>query len=237
MRRIERKQATRVGRERRHARTRWIAIGSALMLAAAGLIGWTIYRAQQPATYATPAQVDNDGGPDGGILAASEGGSVPVEVYFDFMCVACKQFEAALTPTLNRLLAEKKITLVWHPVNLLDGLSVPAGYSTRAASAAGCAAATGRLKAYGEALFDRQPAPGGPGLNDDQLVDLGGLVGLNAPAFAKCVRALPYRDWVNHVSALAGLRAVTRTPALYVAQHRLAAPTPATLTAAVATLS
>jgi protein-disulfide isomerase len=212
----------------------WITIGAVAVLVIAGLIGWNIYRSQRPASFAMPAHVTDYGGPNAGLLAADEGGSVPVEVYLDFLCPACKQFEAALTPTLNQLLAEKKIKLVWHPLSYLNSLSAPPGYSMRAASATGCAADGGKLKAYGETLFTLQPAEGGPGLTDDQLIDIGGPLGLNAPSFAQCVRAVKYSDWVTHVDDLAAQRGVTQTPTVFVGGKPLENPTAASLTAAVA---
>jgi protein-disulfide isomerase len=131
------------------------------------------------------------------------------------------------------MIAENKIRLVWHPLGFLNSQTSPAGYSTRAANAAACAADAGKLKEYGEALFANQPAEGGPGLTDDQLVDLGGPVGLNAPSFAQCVRDMKYRDWVSNVNDQAARRGVFQTPTVYVNGRVLEQPTAQNLSAAV----
>jgi protein-disulfide isomerase len=239
-RRVEQKHAARVVRgqlvkQRRRRRALWISFGTIVVLATAGLISWNVYRAQRPVTYAMPAGVTSDGGPSAGITAADEGGAIPVEVYLDFLCPECNQFEANTTATMNQLLAAKKIKLIWHPLSILNTQSNPPGYSMRAASAAGCAADVGmnKMKAFGEALFQAQPPAGSAGLNDDQLIELAGRVGIITPAFAACVRELRYRDWVNNGNEKATQRGVKQAPTVYVNGKPVPQPGPATLYSAV----
>lgn len=243
-RRADQKQANRVVRdrlaqERRQQRTLWTTIIAIAALVIAGLVGWGVWRSQQPDDFAIPAGAtsgvgDNTGG-DSALKVAGDG-PVTVEVYLDFMCPACKQFETAATPTLNKLIAEQKIRLVWHTLSFLDSASTTQ-YSTRAASAAGCASDAGQLKAYGEALFANQPAEGGPGLSDDKLIDLGGPLGLNSPAFAACVRDANSKAWTGHVNDSAAERGVNSTPSVFVNGTLLPQPTPANLEAAVTSAS
>jgi len=222
-----------LARDRRRRRAMWISLGAALVLILAAVIGVAVWQRQAPNSYATPAGVTDDGGSDAGILAAGTG-PVTVEVYLDFLCPACRQFEAQANPTLDQLVAENKIRLVWHTLGFLDNLSDPAGYSTRAASAAGCAGDEGKLKPFGDALFAQQPAEGGPGLTDDQIIDIGGNAGLIAPSFAECVRDARYADWVSHVDTEAARRGITSTPTVFVDGTRLDRPTPENISAAVA---
>jgi 2-hydroxychromene-2-carboxylate isomerase len=86
---------------------------------------------------------------------------------------------------------------------------------------------------YIQALYARQPAEGGPGLSDDELIQVGGSVGLVDPAFAKCVRDGDYRTWTQHVTDAASERGVTGTPTVYVGGMQTE-PTAAAITAAVA---
>jgi protein-disulfide isomerase len=225
-----------LARRRRRRRALWISFLVVAVLVGGGLYGWRIYRSHQPAPFAAPKLVTADGGTSAGITAADEGGPIPVEVYFDFLCPQCNKFQAGNTAALNQLLADKKIKLIWHPLSMFNDKSSPPGYSMRAASAAGCAADVGmnKMKAFGEALFRAQPAIGGPGLSDDQLIDIAGRVGIITPVFAACVRDLRYRDWVNNVDAKAAQRGVNQTPAVYVSGKLLPLLTTATLSAAVA---
>ncbi|HLT10340.1 MAG TPA: thioredoxin domain-containing protein [Micromonosporaceae bacterium] len=235
--RARQKQAARVvreqmARERRRRRTTWISVAAIAVLLIAGLIGFAVWRSDGSTGYATPAGITDDGGTDSGIVAAGSG-PVTVEVYLDFLCPACKQFEAEANPVLDQLVAENRIRLVWHPLGFLDRLSSPPGYSTQAAAAAGCAADEGKLKAFGDALFARQPAEGGPGLSDDEIIEIGGEVGLITPSFAQCVRDGTYRGWVDHVTNEAARRGVTATPTVFVDGVQVN-PTGAEIAAAVA---
>ncbi len=231
------KQANRMVREqlaaeRRRTRTIWVGVIGVVVLIVAGVIGWGLLRSDTPETFAAPAGVTNDGGDKAGIVAGGDGPTT-VEVYLDFLCPGCGAFESAATPTINQLIADNKIRLVWHPLGFLNSRTSPAGYSTRAANAAACASDAGKLKEYGEVLFANQPAEGGPGLSDDQLIDLGGPVGLNAPSFAQCVRDVKYRDWISNVNDQAARRGVLQTPTVYVDGRELEQPTPENLAAAV----
>lgn len=231
------KQAARVVREQlakeqRRRRTLWITLGAVVVLVIAAAIGVAVWSRQSPDSYAQPAGVTDDGGPDAGIQVAGTG-PVMVEVYLDFLCPGCRQFETQSGPTLDELAADNKIRLVWHTLGFLDDRTNPPGYSTRAASAAGCAADGGKLPPFGEALFAQQPAEGGPGLTDDQIIDIGGNVGLIAPSFAQCVRDVRYEAWVSQVTNEAARRGITSTPTVFVAGQQIDQPTPENLTAAV----
>ncbi len=205
------------------------------MLAAAGVITWRVAEARRPAPFAVPAHVTNDGGPNAGILVADEGGAIPVDVYQDFLCVRCRQFASDTTATLNQLVADKKIKLIWHPVSLLDNMTNPPGYSMRTASAVGCAGnvSMNKMKAFGEMLYSIQPAEGSVGLSDDQLIDMAGRIGIITPSFAACVRDVRYRDWVNNVNAQAKARGISETPTVFVNNKLVPLAGPDTITTAV----
>jgi protein-disulfide isomerase len=246
-RRVRQRQAARVVREqlakeRRRIRTLWISLGAVALISTAAVVNWTVYQLQGPPGYALPAGLttdDKEGGANSGIVVADEGGAIPVSIYFDFLCQACKPFQTTTATTLNQLLAQKKIKLIWHPVSFLDSRSNPPGYSVRAASAAGCAADAGmnKVKAFGERLLAAQPAEGRPGLSDDQLIDIGGSAGIVTPSFAACVRDVKYRQWANSVNSKAIQRDVTQTPTVFVNGKAVDQPGPATITAAVASTS
>ena len=209
----------------------WTTAIALAVLVIAGLIGWGVWQSQKSDSYAAPAGITDDGGKDAGVLAAGTG-PVTVEVYLDFQCPVCKQLEASVGPTIDQLVAQQKIKLVWHPLGFLDSLSTT-DYSTRSASAAGCASDGGKLKSYGDALFAQQPPEGGPGLSDDTLIQIGETVGLTQPSFAQCVRDGKYGNWVAHVNDLAARRGVNGTPTVFVNGTQLTDRTPAGLTAAV----
>jgi protein-disulfide isomerase len=139
------------------------------------------------------------------------GGPVLLDAYIDFQCPYCRAFEISSGDALRGLADEGVITLVYHPMDFLDQASTNR-YSSRAASASGCAADAGRFSDYAQALFANQPPEGGPGLTDGQLVELGVAVGISDAAFRQAVPQHPYVPWSNWLTQRAFARGVTATP-------------------------
>jgi protein-disulfide isomerase len=156
-----------------------------------------------------------------GVTAEGDGvmighGPVRVDAFIDFLCPFCRRFEQSSGPTLAGLVADGRVSLVYHPMNFLDEASTTS-YSTRAAAASGCAADRGRFVEYAHALFASQPPEGGPGLSDAELTGIGRAVGLADAAFAACVSDGPYLDWPSYVTARAAALGVEATPTVLVA--------------------
>lgn len=194
----------------RRRRTVTISAVVAVLLLLAGVIGYAVYAGQRPDRITAPRHaVQNDTG-----LKVGDG-PVTVDLYVDFLCPACREYEQQASPTLKRYLDDGRITLVYHPLNFLDRLSTT-HYSTRSAAAAAVAADEGKLAEYAEALFARQPPEGGAGLSDDELIEIGRSVGLTSSSFAKAVKSDKYHDWVSYVTAKADERGVRGTPTVYV---------------------
>jgi len=161
-------------------------------------------------------------------------GPVRVDAYEDFLCPFCRQFEEQSGAILDRLLDSGGVTLVYHPLGFLDRLSTTR-YSTRASAASGCASDFGDFKSYKDALFANQPPEGGPGLSQEQLVELGRQAGLTEPGFATCVLQGVHLPWSEYVTMLAIQRGVSGTPTVFV--DNVAVPADgSTIAAAVAEL-
>ncbi len=221
-----------IAKEARRRRTTVVSIVAVVAVVAAGLIGWVVYETQKPAHVATPAGASADGT---GIVVSD--GPVRVDAYVDLMCPHCKEFEDEATPTINNLVAQGKINLVYHPIAILDSDSRPAGYSTRAGAAAGAAADGGKFYPYLQALYAAQPAEGGAGLSDAQLIQVGAQVGLTDPGFAREVRDGKYKGWMASNTDKAAGKGIQRTPTILVAGKPLATLTPAALQRAVDAVS
>jgi protein-disulfide isomerase len=161
-----------------------------------------------------PSHVPAGASPAGdGIVVGN--GPITVDAYIDFLCPFCRQFEERSGPVLDRMVGEGVISLVYHPMAFLDGLSTT-HYSSRASAASGCASDAGRFAQYTDALFANQPPEGGPGLSDDELVALGRTVGITDDGFAGCVTNGTYLDWTAYVTARAIQRGVSGTPSTFV---------------------
>ena len=121
-----------------------------------------------------------------GAVVTAGTGKPSIDVYEDFLCPNCERFEQRDGSAITTALNEGKLTVRYHAIAILDQNSRPAGYSTRAAHAALCAAAAGVFPAYHQKLFDQQPDEGSAGLTDDQLVAFGTELGAKGD-FAGCV--------------------------------------------------
>jgi protein-disulfide isomerase len=143
-----------------------------------------------------------------------------VEVYLDFLCPACKQFHDAARPTIDGYLADGTITVVYRPIAILDRLTTTQ-FSTRAASAAGCASDGGALDQYVAAMMAHQPPEGSAGLSDDEIIQIAAGAGLPGSEFVQCVRDRTYRDWVVSNTDAASDRGVTGTPTVFVNGEKL----------------
>jgi protein-disulfide isomerase len=210
----ERRQAARMvreqlAREQRRKRTLWIAIGTVVVLAIGGMIGYAIYTSQKPTSWNTPAQANANGD---AIVTGS--GPVTVDIYQDYLCPYCKQFHDSAGATLAQLAEQNKITLAIHPIAILDRQSTNQ-YSTRSAAAAGCASDGGKFLAFNDALYADQPAEGGAGPTDDELITTGKSVGLT-DSFGTCVTAGTYLTWPEHITDAASAKGVSGTPSVFV---------------------
>jgi len=180
-----------------------------------------------------PARVPAHAPPEGdGVVVG--GGPVLVDAYIDFQCPFCRAFELSSGNALRALVADGLITLVYHPMDFLDEASTN-HYSSRAASASGCASDRNRFSEYAQVLFANQPPEGGPGLTDEQLAALGEEVGLTDPAFVNCVPEHPYVPWSDYVTQRALARGVSGTPTTLVDGVPVPANAPA-IAAAVASV-
>jgi len=164
---------------------------------------------------AAPARVPAHTTPEGDGVVVSTG-PIRVDAYIDFQCPFCRAFELSSGEALRAMATEGLIALVYHPMDFLDEASTN-HYSSRAASASGCASDADRFSEYAQVLFANQPPEGGPGLTDEQLVELGAAVGLTEPTFARGVAEHRYIPWADHVTQRAMARGVSGTPTTLVA--------------------
>jgi len=201
--------------------TIWTSVAVVAVLVIAGLIGFGVY-ANQSKTTAGKA-VTPSVAVDSGTAFAVGTGPVTIDLYEDFMCPICHQFGIDSGATINQLVADKKVTVRYHMVAILDDRSQGTNYSTRAAGAAAEAAQEGKFKEYFDVLYANQPEENSTGLSDAKLIELGKSVGLG-DAFATAVNNKTYDPWVATVTDTFSARGFNGTPTIVINGKQLTGP-------------
>ena len=216
--------------ERRRTVTLWTSLGVVAVLVVAGLIGWGVLAGQDEETAAgavPPTAVDS------GTAFAVGDGPVKIDIYEDFLCPVCNQFEQSAATTIDTLIADKKVTVQYHPIAILDRASNGTQYSTRSAAASAAAAESGKFGEFHKLLFANQPAENSDGLTDAKLIELGTQAGITDAKFAAAVNDKTYWSWATKATEEASARGVTGTPTVMVGGQKLDNPSPANLEQAV----
>ena len=122
-----------------------------------------------------------------------------VQIWEDFQCPICGEFEKAQGAQIQALAAAGKIYLVYRPASFLDNKLPQSNLSSARATAAwGCAIDGGVAEKYHNVVFANQPAKEGDGYTDAQLLDFGKQAGLSGAAydtFASCFDKKTYFGW------------------------------------------
>lgn len=191
-------------------------VGAALVGVAIIVIAVMAVRDSSDAPAAQPAGVTAQ---DGGVPAVEPvSGDVPtVEVWFDFSCPHCRDFEAANGEALTQMAEEGTANLVYRPVTFVGGAA-----SQRAANAWACARDQGMGEEFMDAAYAEQGAFG-----NRQLIGIGESVGLEGGEFSSCVSGGTYDDWVaaSHATGT-GEHGVSSTPTVYLVEGGERTPVP-----------
>lgn len=134
---------------------------------------------------------------DGTVVGGSPTAKVKIDVYEDFTCPYCRQLEQQSAAQMAQAMADGKLQVRYHLLNILDGNTNPPGYSLLAANAAIAAAKQGKFADFHASLYASQPKEGGAGYTKEQLLSLGQRLGITAPQFTADVNNGAYNDLVK----------------------------------------
>ncbi|MFF2776239.1 DsbA family protein [Streptomyces sp. NPDC058052] len=121
-----------------------------------------------------------------------------LQIWEDFRCPACAQFENVMRDSIHELEASGALRTEYHLATLIDGNMGGSG-SLRAANAAACAQDAGKFTAYHDTLYINQPQETDDAFGDnDKLIELAAKVpGLDTPSFRSCVQDGTHDGWVE----------------------------------------
>ena len=142
-----------------------------------------------------------------------------VEIFVDYQCPICKQFEGMFGATLDEMAGKGEIQLIYRTMTFLDN-NLKNDSSLKAGVAAACADNSGKYSAYHNAIFAGQPATEGTGYTTEQLrVDFAGTAGITGAAlstFQQCYDNRVTSGFVQGTNEAAAKDQVNSTPTVMV---------------------
>ena len=173
------------------------------------MVGGAFYSKRPVNDASAPASVASDRGY--GIVFNKELTGVPVlDIYEDFQCPVCAQFEKIQGDYIESLITAKKATVVYHTLSFLGPESV------NAANAAACSADEDKFLQYHRSLYANQPQENSGAWSNDVLAVLGQAAGITSKSFSKCVNDMAYKGWVSKVAAAGANANVNSTPTVFI---------------------
>ena len=185
-----------------------VAAAIVLVVIAAG-VGFQLWRTNQqpsagpsPTGSPTPAQLVN-GQP---VVFGSPSAPVSIELYEDFHCPHCADFEEEFGPTLTAVQDAGRLRVAVYPMSFIDE------GSGRAANAMACATEAGFGHRYYRGLFANSTL----GWSEAQLLQLAELSTDQVPeSFRSCVVGGERTAWADAIDATADADGVTGTPTVF----------------------
>lgn len=132
-----------------------------------------------------------------------------VDLWVDYSCPHCQEFEAANNATLAQLVSDGKVSVSYHNVEFVTG------YGGQAGSAAACVAAhdPAAWPAFNAALYANHSSQT-DGWDAGEFRDYAGQQGVNTAA-QTCIADQTYTDWIDANTADAAQQKVTGTPTMF----------------------
>ncbi|MGC4942877.1 DsbA family protein [Kribbella sp. DT2] len=173
-----------------------------------------------------PTVITGPGTNGQGVKVGQAGAKVNIDLYLDFRCPHCKDFEDESGDTINKLVDDGTVTLTYWPLMFVNPDNSP-----RLANAFAAAAAEGKARSYADELY----ADFAKSWTEDQLIELGKQLKVDDAKFEAGVKGTTYGGWLESVGQAATTRKVEGTPTVFVNDKMLPADalTPEGITAAV----
>jgi protein-disulfide isomerase len=208
-----------------------IVVVVVLVLAIIAAVGVDYYRKHSAVSVTSsgkpePAVITGPGTNGKGVTVGKAGAKSNIDLYLDFRCPHCAEFESATGSTLDQLVENGTTTITYWPLAFVSPQDSP-----RLANAFAASAANGKGLSYVDAIYgDFSKA-----WTTDQLISLGKQLGVDDAKYEAAVNGNSYAGWLDSIAQTANNRKVEGTPTVFVNGKMLTAEqlTPAGIKAAV----
>ena len=196
-----------------------IIVAIVLVLALAGGVGVQYWRGHSKVEVSSngqpePTVITGPGTSGKGVTVGNADAKVHIDIYLDFRCPHCAEFEESTGGVVDKLVQDGTATLTYWPLAFVNPDASP-----RLANAFAAAAANGKALSYADEMY----GDFSKSWTTDQLLDLGSQLGIGDAKFQQAVRDNTYGGWLDTVSKAADGRGVTGTPTVYVNDKQLEA--------------
>ncbi|MEI6220908.1 MAG: thioredoxin domain-containing protein [Actinomycetes bacterium] len=191
--------------------TRYLVIGMIAFIVLAG-VGASLAKNNSNSHVTLPSTVSKANGYG---ITFNPTAKVKVDVYEDFRCPNCRNFEAVNNSYVNGLVRAGKIQAVYHPMHFI------ASDSQLTAAAVACAADQGKFLELHTALYVNQPsatqmAENSPYWTNAQLILLGHSVGITSKTYDTCINDGKYLKWTDNINNDAASKNINATPTIII---------------------
>ncbi|MFZ0529889.1 MAG: thioredoxin domain-containing protein [Propionicimonas sp.] len=206
---------------------RIIGVGAAVLaVVLIAVFAVVLIQQQGTATPSSGSVTPPNATADGKAIVSNPGkakaGAPVVELFFDYQCPVCKQFETLYGDALQALADSGEIELHNRTMTFLD-TNLGNDSSLRAGIAAGCADVSGTYAAYHAEVYVHQPETEGAGYTDEVLRQtIPASVGITGDAltqFQACYDQQSTKAFVQGTNDKATQDGVNGTPTFHVNGH------------------
>lgn len=206
--------------QQRRERVRQLSIvgGIVALLAAVVGVGFWVQSGRDTSGKATdvvPAGLADNGY---GVIVGAADAPKTITIYEDLQCPVCNDLENEVGAELQQAVDDGKVNVEYRMVSFLDQASTT-DYSSRALNALMVVLDTtdvDTFEAYRELLFQNQPAEGGAGLPDDELIRLAVQAGAQEADIAQPIADKKYEQWIINATDQMSKDGVNGTPTVFV---------------------
>ncbi len=170
----------------------WVSVAVVVVVAlVVALVVWMNNAATDPGTPPSGSGINQE---TGAVVVGS--GSQTLDIYIDFMCPICNQFEETYGDEILDLVNDGTLPLNIHPIATPDRYSQGTAFSTRAANAMYCVAEADPDAAvpFMQAMYAKQPEENSTGLTDDEIIAIAKSVGVDS--VDTCITDGTYKKFV-----------------------------------------
>lgn len=211
-----RQQQEKQAREKRVRNTITFSIIGVVVLALVGTLVWVIVAASNQSKVTTNPTASGASA-DYVLTVGKSTAPVTTDIYQDYMCPYCGQFERANTADIESLVSAGTMKVQIHPMAFLDDSSSGTKFSTRAANALVTVYNNepDKTLAMNAILFANQPEENSKGLTNDQIAAFAKQAGVSDATIA-LFKQQSYASWVDSATKAAFAAGIQSTPTVLI---------------------